>query len=113
MTGQELATAVQYGAAPILIVFNNAMFGTIRVHQERRHPERPIGTDLINPDFAALARCHGAHGEVVEETAEFGPAFERALASGKAAVIELRMDPEVASTRTTLTALRESALKGH
>ncbi|MDP7242555.1 MAG: thiamine pyrophosphate-binding protein [Rhodospirillales bacterium] len=112
MTGQELATAVQYGVAPILIVFNNAMFGTIRVHQERRHPERIIGTDLINPDFAALARCHGAHGEVVEETAEFGPAFERALASGKAAVIELRMDPEVASTRTTLSALRESALKG-
>ena len=112
MTGPELATAVQYGAAPILLVFNNAMFGTIRVHQERRHPDRVIGTDLVNPDFAALARCHGAHGEVVKETAEFGPAFERALASGKAAVIELRTDPEVASTRTTLSALREAALAG-
>lgn len=111
MTGQELATAVQYGAAPILLVFNNRMFGTIRAHQERRHPERVIGTDLVNPDFADLARCHGAHGEVVEETAEFGPAFERALASGKAAVIELRADPEVANTRTTLTALREVGLR--
>ena len=110
MTGQELATAVQYGAAPILVVFNNAMLGTIRVHQERHHPERIIGTDLVNPDFAALARCHGAHGEVVEETAEFGPAFERALASGQAAVIELRTDPEVANTRTTLSAIREAAL---
>ena len=110
MTGQELATAVQYGAAPILLVFNNAMFGTIRAHQERYHPERIIGTDLVNPDFAALARCHGAHGEVVEETADFGPAFDRALASGKAAVIELRTDPDVATTRTTLTALREAAL---
>ena len=111
MTGQELATAVQYGAAPILLVFNNAMFGTIRAHQERYHPERIIGTDLVNPDFAALARCHGAHGEVVEETADFGPAFDRALASGKAAVIELRTDPDVANTRTTLTALREAALR--
>ena len=110
MTGPELATAVQYGAAPILLVFNNAMFGTIRAHQERDHPERIIGTDLVNPDFAALARCHGAHGEVVKETADFGPAFDRALASGKAAVIELRTDPDVASTRTTLTALREAAL---
>jgi acetolactate synthase-1/2/3 large subunit len=111
MTGQELATAVQYGAAPILLIFNNAMFGTIRAHQERYHPERIIGTDLVNPDFAGLARCHGAHGEVVKETAEFGPAFDRALASGKAAVIELRTDPNVANTRTTLTALREAALR--
>ncbi|MDP6786773.1 MAG: thiamine pyrophosphate-binding protein [Rhodospirillales bacterium] len=112
MTGQELATAVQYGAAPVLIVFNNAMFGTIRVHQERRHPGRTIGTDLVNPGYAALARCHGAHGETVEETAQFKPAFERAVAAGKVAVIELRVDPEVASTRTTLTALSEAAHDG-
>jgi len=112
MTGQELATAVQNGLDPIILVFNNRMFGTIRMHQEREYPGRTIATDLVNPDYVALAEAHGAHGELVERTEDFAPAFDRARKAGKAAVIELRMDPDVISTRTTLTALREAALKG-
>ena len=111
MTGQELLTAVLYGVNPVILVFNNAMYGTIRMHQERDHPGRVIGTDLASPDFAALAVAYGAHGEVVARTEDFAPAFERALGSGKAALIELRMDPDVINTRTTLTALRERAAK--
>ncbi len=112
MTGQELATAVQYGAAPLILIFNNAMYGTIRMHQERRYPGRVIGTDLAGLDFAALARSFGAHGEVVTRTEEFGPAFERAAACGKAAVIEMKTNPETITTRTTLTAVREAAQRG-
>ncbi len=111
MTGQELLTAVLYGVNPVILVFNNAMYGTIRMHQERDHPGRVIGTDLASPDFAALAVAYGAHGETVARTEDFAPAFERALGSGKAALIELRMDPDVINTRTTLTALRERAAK--
>ena len=110
MTGQELATAVQYGLRPIVLVFNNGLYGTIRMHQERDYPARRIATDLVNPDFAAMARAYGAHGETVRRTEEFAPAFERAHASGKAAVIDLVMDPEVITTRTTLSAIREAAL---
>jgi acetolactate synthase I/II/III large subunit len=110
MAEQEIATAIQHGAAPILIVFNNGIYGTIRAHQERNYPGRVVGTDLKNPDFAALARSFGAHGETVERTADFLPAFERAVAARKLAVIDLRMDPEVISTRTTLTAIRDKAL---
>ena len=80
MNGQELATAVQYRAGVIIIVFNNGMYGTIRMHQEREFPARVSGTELHNPDFAALARAYGGHGEAVENTAEFAPALERALA---------------------------------
>ncbi len=111
MSGLEIATAVQHGATPILLVFNNAIYGTIRMHQEREHPTRVVGTDLKSPDFAAMARAMGAHGETVSRTAEFLPAFERAVASRKPAVIELRMDPDLISTRTTLAAIREAALK--
>ena len=110
MSEQEIATAVQHGATPILFVFNNGIYGTIRAHQERNYPGRVVGTDLRNPDFAALARSFGAHGETVERTADFMPAFERAAASRKLAVIELRVDPEVITTRTTLSAIRERAL---
>ena len=110
MSGQELATAVHYDAAPIILVFDNAMYGTVRMHQESDHPGRTIATDLTNPDFAALAAAYGAHGEVVRRTEDFIPAFERALDSRKAAVIGLKMDPEVITTRTTLSALREQAL---
>jgi acetolactate synthase-1/2/3 large subunit len=99
MSGQEIATAVQHGAAPILIVFNNARYGTIRMHQEREYPGRHIATELVNPDFAALARAYGAHGELVTRTDEFLPAFERAAAAGRAAVIELRTDPDWLTTR--------------
>jgi acetolactate synthase-1/2/3 large subunit len=110
MSGQEVATAVQYGAPLIVLVFNNRMYGTIRMHQEREHPERVIGTDLVNPDFAAVGRALGAHGETVIRTDEFAEAFRRALASGKPAVIELKTDPDVITTRTTITAIRDKAL---
>ncbi|EWY36459.1 thiamine pyrophosphate protein [Skermanella stibiiresistens SB22] len=110
MSGQELATAMHTGAAPIILLFNNGMFGTIRMHQEKRYPDRVSATALTNPDFAALAQSYGAFGAVVERTEQFAPAFEAAVASGKAAVIELRMDPEVITTRTTLSALRQQAL---
>jgi acetolactate synthase-1/2/3 large subunit len=109
MNGQELATAMRYGAAPIFLVFNNDMYGTIRMHQERDYVDREVGTGLTNPDFADLARAYGAHGETVAHTADFAPAFERARGAGTAAVIELKMDPEVITTRTTLSAIREKA----
>jgi acetolactate synthase-1/2/3 large subunit len=113
MTGQELATAVQYGAGVIIIVFNNGMFGTIRMHQERTYPGRVSGTALHNPDFAALAQAYGAHGEVVEATAQFGPALARALAHTRAsnlpAVIELRYDGNLITPGATLDALRSAA----
>lgn len=109
MTGQELATALQHGATPIILLFNNSMYGTIRMHQEREYPDRVIGTDLENPDFTALARAYGAHGERVERTEEFAPALRRAQASGKASVIELIVDPEHITTRNTLSQIRDAA----
>ncbi|HYD29398.1 MAG TPA: thiamine pyrophosphate-dependent enzyme, partial [Azospirillaceae bacterium] len=109
MTGQELASAMQAGAAPVLLVFNNGLYGTIRMHQERRFPGRVSATTLVNPDFAAVAQAHGAFGRVVSRTEEFAPAFEDAVASGKPAVLDLRMDAEQITTRTTLTALRDEA----
>ncbi|HKW38642.1 MAG TPA: thiamine pyrophosphate-binding protein [Burkholderiales bacterium] len=112
MNGQELATAVQYELPVIFIVVNNGMYGTIRMHQEREYPARVYATALRNPDFAALARAYGAHGERVEETAEFAPAFERAAKSGKPALIEVRIDPQAITTSTTLDAIRARALKG-
>jgi acetolactate synthase I/II/III large subunit len=110
MNGQEIATAIQYGAAPIFFVVNNGMYGTIRMHQEREYPGRVSGTALTNPDFAALAHAYGLHGETCERTAEFAAAFERARKSGRAALIELRLDPEAISTRTTLSKIREASL---
>jgi acetolactate synthase I/II/III large subunit len=109
MSGQELATAVQYELPIIVIVVNNGMYGTIRMHQERQFPGRVVGTDLVNPDFAAYARAFGAHGETVTETAAFPDAFERALAAGAPAVLELRTDPEAINPRTTLSAIRAQA----
>ncbi|MCI0431642.1 MAG: thiamine pyrophosphate-dependent enzyme, partial [Rhodospirillales bacterium] len=109
MNGQELATALQYGAATIFIVVNNGMYGTIRMHQERDYPGRVIATDLANPDFASLARAYGAHGERVERTQEFAPAFERALAAGTAALIEVRLDPEAITPRQSLSEIRGSS----
>lgn len=94
MYPQELATAVQYGAALTVIVVNNGMLGTIRMHQEREYPGRISATQLRNPDFVALARAFGAHGERVERTEDFAAAFERAQASGKPALLELRTDPQ-------------------
>jgi acetolactate synthase I/II/III large subunit len=109
MNGQELATAVQYGLAVIFVVVNNGMYGTIRMHQERHYPGRVIGTDLVNPDFAALARAYGALGERVTHTEEFAPAFERAMASGKPALIEIRIDPEALTPRQSLSQIRAAA----
>jgi acetolactate synthase I/II/III large subunit len=111
MTGQELATAVQYGAAFVTLVVNNGLYGTIRMHQEREYPGRVYGTGLRNPDFAAYARAFGAHGETVTRTADFPPAFERALASGKPALIELKIDPEAITPATTLSAIRQKSLR--
>jgi acetolactate synthase-1/2/3 large subunit len=111
MNGQEIATAMQYGAAFVALVVNNGIYGTIRMHQEREYPGRVFGTDLKNPDFAAYARAFGAHGETVERTEDFAPAFERAVASGKPALIELKIDPDAITPATTLSAIREKALK--
>jgi acetolactate synthase I/II/III large subunit len=107
MTGQELATAVQYGLGVITIIANNGMYGTIRMHQEREYPRRVVATTLMNPDFAAYARSFGAEGYSVETTADFAPALRRAVAGNRAAVIELKLDPEAISPRQTLTALRD------
>jgi acetolactate synthase-1/2/3 large subunit len=106
MTLNEMSTAAQYGARPIVIVVNNGRYGTIRMHQEKHFPGRVSGTMLANPDFAALARAYGGHGETVRDTAEFPSAFDRARASGKLAVIELVVDPEALGTGLTLTAAR-------
>lgn len=110
MSGQEFATAVQYAANIIVLVFNNGMYGTIRMYQERNYPGRHPATSLVNPDFAAFARAFGGHGETVETTDEFPIAFERARQSGRPSIIELRVDPEAITTRTTLSALRAEAL---
>jgi len=106
MTLNELSTARQYGAKPIVIVANNGRYGTIRMHQERTYPGRVSGTDLFNPDFAALARAYGGHGEVVEQTQDFAAAFSRAQAAGVVAVIELRLDAEALTPGQTLSAAR-------
>jgi acetolactate synthase-1/2/3 large subunit len=97
MNGQEFATAVQYGAAIIVVVVDNAQYGTIRMHQERDYPGRVVGTQLQNPDFALYAKAFGGHGERVERTEEFAPAFERALASGKPAILHCLLDPRAQS----------------
>jgi acetolactate synthase-1/2/3 large subunit len=106
LTSQEFATAVQSGAAVIVVIVNNGIHGTIRMHQERDYPGRAIATDLVDPDFAALARACGGHGETVATTAEFAPAFERAVASGKPAIIDVKTDPEAISTSATLSGIR-------
>ena len=102
MHGNEFATAVQYGIPVIILVIDNGMYGTIRMHQERDYPHRVIGTDLKNPDFAALARAFGGHGESVRTTAEFMPAFERARASGKPAILHCFLDPQAITPARTL-----------
>jgi len=109
MNGQDLATAVQYGLDPIFLVINNGMYGTIRMHQERHYPGRTYGTELSNPDFAALAQAYGARGERVETTEDFAPALARAREAGKAALIEIVVDAEVITPRATLTGMREAA----
>ncbi|HEY1258773.1 MAG TPA: thiamine pyrophosphate-binding protein [Stellaceae bacterium] len=109
MTGQELATSLATGPGPIILLFNNAMYGTIRMHQERRFPGRVLGTDLKNPDFPALARAYGAFAGRISRTEDFAPAFEEAARGNRTAILELAMDPDQITTRTTLTALRRQA----
>ena len=109
MTGQDFATAVQYRLAVVIIVVDNGMYGTIRMHQEREYPGRVSATTLGNPDFAGYARAFGGHGETVERTEDFAPAFERAVASGKAAILHLKVDPEAITPTMTLTAIRNAA----
>jgi acetolactate synthase I/II/III large subunit len=109
MTGQELATAVQYGLNVVFIVVNNNMYGTIRMHQERHFPGNVHGTALVNPDFAAYARAFGAHGETVTHTNEFPEALARAMQAGKPALIEIRIDPEAITPTATLHSIRAAS----
>jgi acetolactate synthase-1/2/3 large subunit len=111
MNGQELATAVQHGARSIIVLLNNGMYGTIRMHQEREYPRNVSGTELANPDFAALARAYGYAGVRITRTAEFEPELLAALERPQGTVIEVMLDPEVITTRGTLSAIRENALK--
>ena len=111
MHGQELATAVQYNANITIIVVNNGMYGTIRMHQERDYPERVSGTALANPDFAALARAYGAFGATVETTEQFAPAFHKAMGHDGPSLIELRIDPEALTPRASLSQIRAGGLK--
>jgi acetolactate synthase-1/2/3 large subunit len=106
MSGQELATAVRHEAAIVVLVVNNGMYGTIRMHQERQFPGRAVGTDLVNPDFVAYARAFGAYGALVERTEDFAAAFEEALGAGRPALLELRVDPEAITPRATLSEIR-------
>jgi acetolactate synthase-1/2/3 large subunit len=110
MNGQDFATAVQYDLPIVVILLDNGMYGTIRMHQERHYPGRVSATALKNPDFAAYARAFGGHGERVERTEDFAPALDRALASGKPAILHCLIDPEAITPVTTLSQIREKAL---
>ena len=110
MTGQELATASQYGADLTVIVANNGMYGTIRMHQERHYPARVHGTGLANPDFAMLARSYGGNGARVETDEEFDAALDDALAHRGLSLIEVMMDPQALSPAATLDEVRAAGL---
>jgi acetolactate synthase I/II/III large subunit len=109
MSGHELAAAVQEELPIVVLVVNNGMYGTIRMHQERLFPGRVIATDLVNPDFVALARAFGVHGELVTRSEDFPDAFERALAQERPAILELRVDPEAIAPRQTISQIRSAA----
>ena len=109
MSSPEFATAVQYELPIVVLLVNNGMYATIRMHQERQFPGRSIGTSLENPDFPALAQAYGGFGERVERTEDFEAAFERALASGKPALLDLPVDPERISPRIKLSDLQKGA----
>ncbi len=112
MTGQDFATAVQYGLSVIVVIVDNGLYGTIRMHQEREYPGRIIATKLVNPDFVAYAQAFGGYGVLVEKTADFPAAFAQARASGKPSIIRLKIDPEAATPAMTLSAIRKKALAG-
>ncbi|MDQ1900554.1 thiamine pyrophosphate-binding protein [Paracoccus sp. WLY502] len=109
MTVQELATAAQYGATPVFVVVDNGMLGTIRMHQETRYPARVSATELVNPDFCLIGRACGAHAEFVDRTADFAAAFKRAEASGRMALIHVKVDPEALTANRSLSQIREAA----
>ena len=111
MNGQELATAVQHGAKTIIVLLNNGMYGTIRMHQERDYPQHVSGTELANPDFAALARAYGYAGVRITRTAEFEQELVAALERKQGTLIEVMLDPEVITTRGTLSSIRSAALQ--
>jgi acetolactate synthase-1/2/3 large subunit len=111
MNGQELATAVQHGARIVILVWDNGSYGTIRMHQEREFPGRVSGTDLRNPDFAALARAYGAAGFTVARTEDFNAVFDDALAANAPALIHIKTDVDAISPATTLSAIRAKALE--
>jgi acetolactate synthase-1/2/3 large subunit len=110
MTAQELATARQEGAQPVILILNNGIYGTIRAHQEREYPARVSGTDMVNPDFVMLARAHGFHAERVETTDAFAAAFGRAIASPTGAVLDLAISAEALTPRASLSAIRAAAV---
>jgi acetolactate synthase-1/2/3 large subunit len=110
MTGQEFATAVQYDLPIIVILMDNASYGTIRMHQEREYPTRVIGTELRNPDFAAYARAFGGFGATVEKTADFARAFEQAEKSGKPSIIHVKVDTNALTPGMSLEAIRKKSL---
>jgi acetolactate synthase-1/2/3 large subunit len=110
MTGQDFATAIQHKLPVIVLVADNGIYGTIRMHQEREYPGRVVATDLCNPDFVAYALAFGGYGAVVEKSADFPAAFAAARASGKPSIIHLKIDPEAITPATTLSAIREKSL---
>ena len=111
MNGQEFATAVQYSLPIVVLIADNGIYGTIRMHQEREYPGRIVATDLRNPDFVAFAQAFGGFGISVERTADFAAAFKAAVASGKPAIIRLAIDPDAITPATTLAKIRAKSLK--
>jgi acetolactate synthase-1/2/3 large subunit len=98
---------VQYRLPIVFVVIDNGMYGTIRMHQERNYPGHVSGTDLVNPDFAELARAYGAHGETIVATAEFAGAFERAARSSRPSLLHVKVDPQAITMNATLDQIRE------
>ena len=111
MNMQEMSTAVQYRLPIVVIVVDNGIYGTIRMHQEREYPGRIIATDLHNPDFAAYARAFGGFGASVERTADFPAAFEAAVTSGLPSIVHVKVDPDGTTPTQTLSGIRAAALK--
>ena len=112
MTGQDFVTAVQYELPVIVVISDNGLYGTIRMHQEREYPGRVIATQLRNPDFVDYAKAFGGFGVRVEKTADFPSAFSAAQQSGKPSIIHCKIDPEAITPTMTLTGIREKSLAG-
>ncbi|MET0867377.1 MAG: thiamine pyrophosphate-dependent enzyme, partial [Pseudorhodoplanes sp.] len=110
MNGQEFMTAVQYDLPIVIAIIDNGMYGTIRMHQEREYPGRVVATALKNPDFAAYARAFGGYGATVERTADFPKAYEAARASGKPAILHVKVDPSAITPTMTIEGIRDKAL---